>query len=188
MTIDVLFIQGGGANVHDAWDHALVASLERELGPDYRVRYPRMPGEDDPHAATWKPAIARELDALSDGAVLVGHSVGATILVHVLAEQTHRVKPRALVLIAAPFIGEGGWPSDEIVPRTDLAERLPPTVLLFHGADDATVPPGHVQLYARAIPQARVQVLPHRDHQLNNDLAEVARAMRASRTDVTGDR
>ena len=32
--------------------------------------------------ATWGPAIRREIAELDDGAVVVGHSVGATILVH----------------------------------------------------------------------------------------------------------
>jgi hypothetical protein len=40
--------------------------------------------------------------------------------------------------------------------------------------DDATAPASHADLYARAIPQARVSLLPHRDHQLNNDLSEIA--------------
>lgn len=42
MTVEVLFVQGGGANVHDRWDNKLVESLEHGLGLDYRVRYPRI--------------------------------------------------------------------------------------------------------------------------------------------------
>jgi len=182
MTVQVLFVQGAGADVHDGWDRKLVDSLERELGPHYIVRYPRMPDEGDPRYATWKPALVRELDSLGDGAILVGHSVGGTMLLHVLAEQALRFKPRALILIAAPFIGNGGWPSDEIQPRDDLAERLAGlSVFLYHGTDDETVPIAHVHLYAHAIPHASVRVLARRDHQLNNDLSEVALAVTAGR-------
>lgn len=175
--MQVLFVQGGGANVHDGWDRKLVESLQRELGPDYRVRYPRMPKEEDPRYATWKPALVRELDSLDDGAILVGHSVGGTMLIHVLAEHPPRFKPRGLILIAAPFIGNGGWSSDEIQPRMDFAEHLPAAlpVLLYHGTDDETVPTAHVHLYAHAIPHSAVRILEHRDHQLSNDLSEVAR-------------
>ena len=63
--MQVLFIQGAGDNVHDDWDSKLVASLERHL--DQRVRYPRMPHEDDPQLATWQPVILRELESLHDG-------------------------------------------------------------------------------------------------------------------------
>jgi pimeloyl-ACP methyl ester carboxylesterase len=173
MTRQVLFVQGGGANVHDGWDHELVASLERELGQ--AVRYPRMPEEADPSYARWKPALLREVAALGDGAIVVGHSVGGTILIHTLADEPRSIG--ALVLIAAPFIGEGGWPSDELEPRASFGVTAP--VFLFHGSADTTVPTAHVHLYARAIPHATVRVLPGRDHQLNNDLTEVARDIRS---------
>jgi pimeloyl-ACP methyl ester carboxylesterase len=52
---------------------------------------------------------------------------------------------------------------------------------VFHGLRDETAPPSHADLYARAIPQARVHQLPGRDHQLNNDLSEVAEAIRINR-------
>lgn len=175
---DVLFVQGAGPEVHEAWDRKLVESLESQLGPSYRVRYPRMPDEADPHYATWKVTLLPELAALDDRAILVGHSIGGTILLHVLAELAeHRAHYRALVLIAAPFIGDGGWPSDEMAARTSF--ELPMPVVLFHGAADEDVSPAHVQLYARAIAHATVHVLPERDHQLNNDLGDVARTIRS---------
>ncbi len=56
----ILFIQGGGGHdVHDNWDDKLVDSLRRELGDGYEVRYPRMPGEDDPNYARWDRRSAR---------------------------------------------------------------------------------------------------------------------------------
>ena len=40
-----------------------------------------------------------------------------------------------------------------------------------------TVPPSHAEVYARVIPQAQVHLLSGRDHQLNNDLSDVAKAI-----------
>ena len=168
----LLFIQGGGAGAHDEWDDKLVESLKRELGSDYEIRYPRMPGEDDPHYAAWKAAIEEELASLDDRAILVGHSIGGTMLVNTLAELSTERKFAALFLIAAPFVGDGGWPSDE-VKSTNL-RRLDLPVHIFHGLKDETAPPSHAALYARAIPKARIHRLPGRDHQLNNDLRDVA--------------
>jgi len=51
----VLFVQGGGKGVHDEWDNKLVASLAQALRPGYAIRYPRMPREGDPDAATVQP-------------------------------------------------------------------------------------------------------------------------------------
>ena len=192
----ILFIQGGGGHgVHDRWDNKLVASLKRELGDGFDVRYPRMPDEDDPKYARWKPAIEREVDALDDGAVVVGHSIGGTMLVNALAEGVKEgtdeemfscagrspdsfssragplpsqgnkaVKLAAIILISAPFVGEGGWPGDEFTLPGDLGAKLPQgvPVHVLEGLADETTPPAHADLYARAIPQAQVHRLPGR--------------------------
>ncbi|MEU7654145.1 alpha/beta fold hydrolase [Micromonospora taraxaci] len=172
----VLLIQGGGAGVHDDWDDKLFDSLSRELGDAYEVRYPRMPDEADPGYASWSVVIRREIAALDDGAVVVGHSVGGTILVNMLAERPPERRLGAIVLVAAPFVGAGGWPGGEFEAPYDLGARLPRDVPVhvFHGLRDETAPPSHADLYAGVIPQARLHRLPGRDHQLNNDLSEVA--------------
>ena len=179
MKRQLLFVQGGGKGVHDEWDNKLVESLRRELGQDYEIRYPRMPNEDDPSYASWKTTLERELGALQDGAILVGHSIGGTILVKVLAEHSPARELGAIFLIAAPFVGDGGWSSDDVQFPPDLGARLPEGVpiLFYHGLEDEVAPPSHVDLYARAIPQARIHRLRGRDHQLNNDLREVAGAI-----------
>jgi len=176
-----LFVQGGGAEVHDQWDDKLAGSLQRELGPGYDVRYPRMPNESDPHYADWKTALLGHLDRLEDGAILAGHSIGGAILINVLAEVRLTRRVGGIFLVATPFVGEGGWPSDEIRPRPDLGAHLPAGVPVFfyEGAADETVPFAHVELYAKAVPQAVVRVLEHADHQLNNDMSAVVRDIRA---------
>jgi pimeloyl-ACP methyl ester carboxylesterase len=175
----VLFIQGGGAGTHDEWDDKLCDSLRRHLGDRYDVRYPRMPDEDDPSYAGWSAAIRHEMAALDDGAVVVGHSVGGTILINAIAERPPELRLGAIVLIATPFVGAGGWTGTGFELPPDLGVRLPQgvPVHVFHGLQDETAPPSHADLYGRAIPQAQMHQLPGRDHQLDNDLSEVARAI-----------
>jgi hypothetical protein len=177
----VLFVQGAGKGAHDEWDEKLVADLRGELADGHDVRYPRMPAEDDPSYATWSAAIRHEMADMNDGAVVAGHSVGGAIMIQAIAEQPPEKELAAIVLIAAPFVGEGGWPGDEFELPRDLGAMLPRgvPVHVFHGLDDGTVPPSHADLYARAIPQAQVHRLPGRDHQLNNDLSDVAKAISA---------
>jgi predicted alpha/beta hydrolase family esterase len=179
----VLFIQGAGAGTHDEWDDKLVDSLRRELGDGYEIRYPRMPAEDHPSFAGWGPAISEAISALGDGAIVVGHSVGGTLFIQTLVELPPEVTLAAIVLIAAPFAGEGGWPGEEFEMRDDLGALLPAgaSVHVFHGLADDEVPPAHADLYARAIPKAQVHRLPGRDHQLGNDLGEVATLIRTMR-------
>ena len=181
VTRQVLFVQGGGAGAHDEWDDKLVDSLRRELGNGYEVHYPRMPDEDDPTYARWSATIRDGMRTLDDGSVVAGHSVGGTILVNLLAEQPPQQRLGAIVLIAAPFVGAGGWPGDEFELTHDLGARLPDgvPVHVFHGLRDETAPPQHADLFARAIPQAQVHRLPGRDHQLDDDLGVVAGVIRA---------
>jgi predicted alpha/beta hydrolase family esterase len=177
----ILFVQGGGRGVHEQWDQKLVDSLRRELGPEYEVHYPRMPAEAQPKYASWKPTLERELRALEPGAILVGHSVGGTILVAVLAEESLGRELGGIFLLAAPFAGDGGWPSDDLRFPSGLGARLPRGIPIhfFQGLDDQVVPPSHIELYARAVPQAHVHRLPGRDHQLNADMSEVAHVISA---------
>ena len=183
MTNEVLFIQGGGEDAHDKWDNKIVESLERELGPDYAVRYPRMPHEADPKYAAWKAALNRHFDRLDNGAILVGHSIGGTILIRTLADDPPTLTFAGIFLIAAPFVGDGGWQSEDIEPLSDLGGRLSDQtpIYLYHGSKDETAPFGHVHLYAQTIPQAVVRRLSGRDHQLNNDMSEVAADIRRLR-------
>ena len=176
----VLFIQGAGTGVHDDWDQLLAANLQHALEDRYEVRYPRMPSEGDPTYTQWSAAIQRELVVLNDGAIIVGHSVGAAIMIQTVAEKPTMQKLATIALLAAPFVGDGGWASDEYEITKDLGARLPQgvPVHIFHGLDDAIVPPSHANLYGRAIPQAHVHRLDGRDHQFNNDLSKVATAIR----------
>ena len=180
-TRQILFIQGAGADTHDTWDDKLVDSLRRDLGDTYEVRYPRLPNEDDPTYASWSMTILRQVADLDDGAVVVSHSVGGTILIQALVERPPATVLAAIVLLAAPFVGDGGWPAEGFEPEADIGGKLPRDleIHVVQGLEDETVPPSHADLYAKAIPQAQVHLLPGLDHQLGNDLGAIAELIRA---------
>jgi hypothetical protein len=92
----------------------------------------------------------------------------------------------AIFLIAAPFVGEGGWQSDGWTPQRELGGKLPAGVPihLYHGLADDIAPSTHAELFAHAIPQARLCRLAGRDHQLNNDLSEIAEVIRSLAADA----
>jgi predicted alpha/beta hydrolase family esterase len=180
MTTQILFVQGGGEGAHDQWDKKLVDSLASELGRDYEIRYPLVPNEADPTYADWRTALEKEFDRLDEDAIVIGHSLGGAILIRALAECRLKSALTAVILIAAPFVGEGGWKSENTELRQDIAARLPVgvPVLLFHGTKDEVAPVEHVDLYAETIPRALVRRRNGRDHQLNNDLSVVANDIR----------
>jgi uncharacterized protein len=171
----VVFIQGGGEGAYDE-DIKLAASLRETLGAGYDVRYPRMPNEGDADCGAWKQLIAEEL-MRAGSAVLVGHSIGASIVARYLADGAPKAALSGAFLIAAPFWHDHEfWHWKEAELPQDIGERLPTGVPIFfyHGIDDEFVPVAHLDMYAKLIPQAVVRRLPGRNHQLNDDLSEVA--------------
>ena len=176
----VLFIHGAGVGAFDE-DGLLVASLHNALGPAYAVRYPKMPEEDSATYADWKALIERALAPLDDQVILVGHSVGASVLVKYLAEEQLHKPIIALFLLATPYWGaDEFWTWDEARLAEDVAAKLAsiPRISLYHSRDDEVVPFEHLVLYTAKLPQATVRELDGRGHQFGNDLTDVAEAIR----------
>ena len=175
----MLFVQGAGPGAH-AEDAVLAANLGAALGPEFEVRYPELPNEAAPEAAVWQARIAAEVATLNEGALLVGHSAGGVNLLMVVATSPPARALAGVFLTAVPFCGPGGWECGDVVLPNELGTRVPPRVpvFLYHGREDAVVPFGHVELYTQALPQAVVRRLDGRNHQLNEDLSDVASDIR----------
>ncbi len=179
MTENILFIQGAGRGAYDE-DKRLADSLRRALGPRFEVRYPAMPNEDDAPYDQWRQQIEQELAELPGPVVLVGHSVGASVLMRWLSERMDEKAIVGVFLVACPFWGGDGWRYEgyeELALPPGFAAGLPTgtPVYLYHCRDDATVPFDHLALYAKALPQATVRAFDEGGHQLNDDLSAVAR-------------
>lgn len=179
MAKQVLFIQGAGDGAYNA-DRKLADSLQQALGSAYNVRYPVMPDEDDAQYGQWKQRIETELAALSGPVVLVGHSVGASILAKCLTEIDVDQPVAGIFLLSTPFWGGDGWRYEgyqQLELPKDAAARLPQdaSVFLYHSHDDEIVPFSHLALYARLLPKATEREIESGGHQLNNDLNLVAR-------------
>jgi predicted alpha/beta hydrolase family esterase len=175
----VLFVHGGGEGAHEA-DEKLAVSLRDALGGGYDVRSPKMPNEGSPEVEAWKDRISEELAAMDGEVVLVGHSVGAFVLLKYLSEEEPEKPVAGLFLVAAPYVGTGGWEIEEGALPEDFASKLPEglRVFLYHGRDDEEVPFEHLALYEANLPRAAVRAADGRGHQFGDDLSEVARDIR----------
>lgn len=179
MTTTVLFVQGGGDDAH-AWDAKLAKNLEQRLGPAYTVIFPEMPNESDPNYDAWTRRIRQELNG-HDGAVLVGHSLGGSMLMKMLVEGDIDSSPAGVFLISAPFLhASEGWQWQELQLPTDARNKLPAglPLYLYHGDADEEVSFSHLGLYAKTFPRAVIRALSGRNHQVNEDLTEVAEDIR----------
>jgi predicted alpha/beta hydrolase family esterase len=174
-----IFIQGAGQGAYEE-DKKLAESLRRSLGPQYEILYPAMPDEDNAPYEAWKQRIERELAALQEPALLIGHSVGGSVLIKWWSEVKATNKVAAIFLLATPFWGGDGWRYEgyeELMLSKNFTATLPENIpiYLYHARDDGSVPFEHLALYAQVFPQAIVRELNQGCHQLNDDLTEVAK-------------
>ena len=181
MSTCVLFIQGGGKGAH-AEDTFLADSLKRALGPDYDVRYPRMPDESNPSVEAWGQKFSSELSKISGEVILVAHSVGGSILLQYLSDEKLGNSIGGLFVLAAPTWDGKQWNFDDLKLSRKSAEKLAliPRIYFYHCRDDGIVPFAHLALHAAQIPQAITRAISHGGHQFGNDLARIA-------TDIRGD-
>jgi uncharacterized protein len=171
----VLFVHGAGGEAFEE-DGALVRSLREELGYDFVVEYPEMPDADAPEFGKWSARISRELSALDGQVILVGHSLGASVLLKYLSEEPVEKPIAGVFLLATPYWEAADWDVTEFKLLENFPANLPEAVpiFLYHGRDDEVVPFAHLALYAGRLPHATVREVEDRDHQFGDDLSGVA--------------
>ncbi|MCD8540621.1 MAG: alpha/beta hydrolase [Leadbetterella sp.] len=176
----VLFIQGGGNGGYEA-DAALTASLQSELGSGYRVHYPQMlPDETmEDFAPYWLNQMDKEISAFQSELILAGHSLGASVLLKYLSENSTGKNITGIFLIAPPFwSGKQNW-VQPLKLQDGFAGKLPKHIPIFvyHCKDDE-VPFSHFTTYKQYLPHAAFREIENGGHQLDNDLSLVANDIR----------
>jgi predicted alpha/beta hydrolase family esterase len=180
MKKDVLFIQGSGEKGYEA-DAKLAASLQQALGEAYNVHYPPMQTNEAESDFGWPEQIGKEVSHTNSEVILVGHSLGASMLLKFLSENEIKNKIAGIYLISTPF-----WSGDEdwvkgLKLKEDFANNLPKNIpiFLYHCRDDEEIPFDHLALYRQKLPQATVREITSGGHQLNNDLAIIAKDIKS---------
>lgn len=176
MKKQVLFIQGGGDDGYES-DAKLAGSLKAALGSDYEVAYPRLVSDESAPDFGWPGQIGKEINDIEGDLILVGHSLGASLMLKYLSETKTRKKISGIFLLAAPWwSGDAEWVIG-LKLQDDFAGKLPAGVpiFLYHCTDDDEVPFEHLSLYAGKLPRASVHEIEQGGHQFNNDLEFVAK-------------
>src|SRR3989337_302397 len=102
MVKHLIFFHGGGSEEDYEADAKLVASLKLQLGSGYSVHYPLLPDNGTPDLGRRKQ-ISSEISASEDNVILVGHSLGASMLLACLSEMEIKKKIAGIFLLATPF-------------------------------------------------------------------------------------
>jgi len=175
MRKQVLFIQGGGDGGYEA-DEKLAASLQKALGMDYEISYPRMQTDEAVTDFGWPLQIGNEIGKLNDGVILVAHSLGASLLLKYLAENKIFKKIAGIFLASTPFwSGTEEW-KQGLKLRDDFAECLPENtpVFFYHCRDDEEVSFDNLTAYWQKLPVAIFRKIESGGHQLGNGVKQVA--------------
>jgi predicted alpha/beta hydrolase family esterase len=167
----LLFIHGVGNQHAPSGSGKLVAFLRQQLGRDYHVLAPDMPDPDHPRYRPWRDQIEQELGKLDADALLIGHSLGGSMLLKYLAEGTYQRPIAGLFLVAVPYWGKQDWEREYAVPD-DFAARLPPIrhLFLYHSRFDENAPFASLKRYQEQLPQATVRVLDGKEHSFTEGL------------------
>lgn len=178
----ILFAHSGGGQSHPGeGSFDLVSSLKQQLSNEYDIHYPII---DDPEAPTykmWKKLFSTEFKRRKQPIILVGHSLGGSMLLKYLSEERPKISISALFLVAIPLWGKNGWAVEDFVLQENFEAELKhiTKVYLYHCKKDAIVPFEHLNFYKAAFPHSIVRVLNGTDHAFATGLPELASDIKA---------
>lgn len=147
---------------HRGWKR----NLQEALGPEYQVVLPHMPNKQNAQYEEWQIWFEHYLPLLHNGAVLVGHSLGAMFLAKYLAEHDLPFKPAGTMLVAAPYAAtdDNNLIQFALPASLDRFAAQAGQVFLYHSKDDFVVDFTELEHYRQALPRATVRIFEDRGH------------------------
>lgn len=170
----ILFAHCGGAQGNQG-SFGLVSTLRSSLSNNYEIRYPVIEDPEDPTYEMWYNLFKVEFKKLNEPIILVGHSLGASMILKYLSEEKPDIEISGVFLVAAPFWGRGGWDINEFKFQRNfqLALKRINKMFLYQCENDTIVPFEHLAIYKKAFPQATVRELAGTDHLFSHGIPEL---------------
>lgn len=158
----------------------LVFYLRKALGEDYKVLYPVVNEPNSPTYDNWKVLLDEQLNKLDETVILVGHSLGGSMLLKYLSEEKTDMRINGMFLVATPQWSKDGWDVGEFAVQEDFSKHLPQVEVLYfyHCVNDPIVPFGHLDFYRKAFNNAIFRELSCKDHAFSNGLNELSADIR----------
>ncbi len=171
----ILFIHSAGPQQQGEGSSGLVTYLKNELGNDFEIHHPLMPDPENPRYDAWKKKLHKDLSTLQGEAILIGHSLGGSVILKYLSEEKYTASIKALFLVSTPYWGKTSWEMDEYVLGKDFAEKITPFshLFLYHSKGDEWVPFSHLKLYATELPNAVIREIEGHEHEFSNGLLQL---------------
>jgi uncharacterized protein len=176
MTKTILIIHGAGTRAYRVMKDKWVSNLKRSLGSDYEVILPEMPLPQFPQYESWKSILKETISQIKGPLILVGHSLGGTVILKYLAEEGTPENLEGTFVVASPyFSATQGWDLEDFYFDGKLQNKvknLP--VFSYHSSDDKLVPPSHQVFIKGQLPHATFRTLAGHGHEFNKkDFTEI---------------
>lgn len=141
-------------------------NLQDDLGSDFEVLSPAMPNKHNADYEEWKIWFEKVFPFVSDGVILVGHSLGGIFLAKYLSENKFPKVIGKLLLVAPPFDSGLNESLKNFVLGNDfkLLQEQVSNISIYSSKDDRVVPFAHAQKYQEILPEAKLIVFEDRGH------------------------
>ncbi|MCC5894086.1 MAG: serine hydrolase family protein [Alkalibacterium sp.] len=176
MNKPVLFIHSAGPQDKQQGSTKLVTYLQNELNEDHHLIIPRMPDPKNPTYVEWKRELNKQLQRLDEEVILVGHSLGGSVLLKYLSEELCDLTIKGLFVISSPYWGlDDNWQLKDFMLNPHFEKKLPslPCITLYHSRNENIVPFTHHEAYAEKIPQAILRPLEGNRHLFDEGLPQL---------------
>src|SRR5690606_8692022 len=110
----------------------------------------------------WRLGLDTALRDIRGDVILIGHSLGGSVLLKHLSEEALHARVTAVFSVSAPFWGgDKDWHDEEFTLSDSFVHRLPTSAQLwfYHAKDDPIVPFSRLLLYAEKLSQATIRTL-----------------------------
>ncbi|WP_431802421.1 alpha/beta hydrolase [Halobacillus andaensis] len=176
MKKQVLFIHSAGPQEHNEGSSNLITCLQKSLPEKYKFSAPAMPQPENPNYQSWKDTVKKEFSEIEDEVILIGHSLGGSVLLKYLSEEPCGLSITGLFLLGSPYWGlDSNWQFEEFALSEDFATRLPRRlqIFLYHSLDDNVVPFSHFEHYVHKLPHAQTRRFDDYGHLFKKGLPEL---------------
>jgi uncharacterized protein len=176
MPKQIFFAHSGGAQSRPGQgSFDFVEWLQESLKKEYEIHYPVIEDPEEPTYAMWKAMLNQKLANLSGKILLIGHSLGGSMLLKYLSEEKTSIEIKGLFLVSVPFWGNAGWDVDDFALGTNFQLYLPdiPIIQLYHCFNDPIVPYEHMEHYKKVIPEAVAYKLIGNDHAFTKGMPKI---------------
>lgn len=173
MKQQILFVHSAGPQSDNKGSHGIICHLEKTLGDRYDIITPSNSDNDYTH---WKYQLDKAFEKLNDNVIIIGHSLGASLLLKYLSEQNITQKIHSFHAIAAPYWSfDEDWQNDSYELIQNYQKKLPEIgyKCFYHGTNDKVVPIIHVKRYLEDMPYSKVVIVQEQDHYFLNGLPEL---------------